>query len=130
MSTLAPRDVLVGLLAVQRRLIDADELNSALLSLERDGSDSLGLLLRKRLGDAVWVELQESASQVVSGGSIPASQIPPPNSPLTVEEGSRTPATRADDWSGQAPTLPHRPVRYTRLSRHAEGGLGVIFVAC
>ena len=32
MSSLAPRDVLVGLLAVQRRLIDADELNSALLS--------------------------------------------------------------------------------------------------
>jgi serine/threonine-protein kinase len=141
MTSLAPRDVLVGLLAVRRGLLANDELDSVLLSSARDDSESLAESLRRRLGAVTWAELLRSADQQLSdAGSIPASEIPPPHPAATVVEKARqpgppslTPATVSpDEWRTEAPgeqgLAPAAP-RYSRSRRHAEGGLGVIFAA-
>src|SRR5262245_27370874 len=114
MSTLAPRDVLVGLIAVRRGLIPADELDSVLLSSAREGPDALASSLRQRLGVSLWAELLQSAEQRLSGaGSIPAIEIPPPHPEATVVE--KSPGGPAEPGRPDGPPPP--PPRYSRSRR-------------
>jgi serine/threonine-protein kinase len=123
MSSLAPRDVLVGLLAVRRGLIAADELDSVLLGATRQGAGPLSESLRQRLGADAWAELQQSADQQLSdAGSIPAAEIPPPHPGATVIETIPPSSASPAEVRTQGP-------RYSRTRKHAEGGLGVIYGA-
>ncbi len=125
----AKRDLLLGLAALERGILDRDGLMTALKNWADDGDSSLGMILSKRgvLTEAEHSNLEnEIASRLTAtlwqGSGAEASTRSGANleTTATQDSGRASATTSADSQAAR---------RYQILRPHAQGGLGLIYLA-